>query len=105
QLNFDLLGDYLVTLEDLRSAKITMGRKIRARINATSSAARLCRRYGSQTSVDDTAVVLFTSGSEAAPKGVPLSHRNVLANIAACVEAAKLDNSDVLYGFLPPFHS
>ena len=105
QLNFDLLGDHLITLEDLRSTKITMGRKIRATINATRSAARLSRRYGPQTSVDDTAVILFTSGSEAAPKGVPLSHRNVLANIAACVEAAKLDNSDVLYGFLPPFHS
>lgn len=51
------------------------------------------------------AVVLFTSGSEALPKGVPLSHANLLSNIRGVLEAFHLRPDDVLLGFLPPFHS
>ena len=43
---------------------------------------RYCRRLP-RVDVDDPAVVLFTSGSEAAPKAVPLSHRNLMANLRA----------------------
>lgn len=54
---------------------------------------------------DDEAVLLFTSGSSGEPKGVPLTHRNVLANV--CQFATRLDlppNSAIL-GSLPLFHS
>eukprot|EP01090_Pellita_catalonica_P004454 TRINITY_DN14283_c0_g1_i1.p1 TRINITY_DN14283_c0_g1~~TRINITY_DN14283_c0_g1_i1.p1 ORF type:complete len:492 (-),score=90.81 TRINITY_DN14283_c0_g1_i1:737-2212(-) len=55
---------------------------------------------------DDVAVILFTSGSESAPKGVPLTHRNVLSNISGVGAVAGLDVvSDILLGVLPPFHS
>ncbi|HZT82660.1 MAG TPA: AMP-binding protein [Gemmataceae bacterium] len=54
---------------------------------------------------DQPAVVLFTSGSEKAPKAVPLTHRNLLSNMRAAVEALGVSRHDSLLGFLPPFHS
>lgn len=51
------------------------------------------------------AVILFTSGSEKAPKAVPLSHRNIISNINSALEAYNLGRGDALLGFLPSFHS
>jgi len=54
---------------------------------------------------NDTAVVLFTSGSEKAPKAVPLTHRNILTGVQVGVSALGFKRGDILLGFLPPFHS
>lgn len=51
------------------------------------------------------AVVLFTSGSEKAPKAVPLTHRNIMSNLRSVFEAFALSRNDSLIGFLPIFHS
>jgi acyl carrier protein len=51
------------------------------------------------------AVVLFTSGTEAMPKGVPLSHKNILSNQRASLQAIELVTTDTLLSMLPPFHS
>ncbi len=51
------------------------------------------------------AAVLFTSGSETAPKAVPLTHRNILSNIADVYECFSISSRDCLVGILPPFHS
>ncbi len=52
------------------------------------------------------AVLLFTSGSEALPKCVPLTHTNILSNAAAAFEAlSPLTRTDANYSVLPPFHS
>jgi acyl-CoA synthetase (AMP-forming)/AMP-acid ligase II/acyl carrier protein len=53
----------------------------------------------------ETAVVLFTSGSESLPKAVPLTHTNILTNVRDVLTVARLHEGDVLLGFLPPFHS
>ena len=53
----------------------------------------------------DPAVYLFTSGSESAPKTVPLTHLNLLTNIHDSLGVLQPDQSDSLLGFLPPFHS
>jgi long-chain-fatty-acid--[acyl-carrier-protein] ligase len=53
----------------------------------------------------ETAVLLFTSGTESLPKGVPLSHDNLLSNQRATLACVKLDQSTIMYGVLPPFHS
>jgi acyl-CoA synthetase (AMP-forming)/AMP-acid ligase II/1-acyl-sn-glycerol-3-phosphate acyltransferase/acyl carrier protein len=58
-----------------------------------------------QIEPDETAVVLFTSGSEKAPKAVPLTHRNVMTDVQAGASALGFKRSDILLGFLPPFHS
>ncbi|MBA2224829.1 MAG: AMP-binding protein [Thermogemmata sp.] len=54
---------------------------------------------------EQTAVILFTSGSEKAPKAVPLTHRNILSDQRACLEALQLHRRHSALGFLPMFHS
>src|SRR5439155_93272 len=51
------------------------------------------------------ALVLFTSGSERAPKAVPLTHANILSDMRGAVQLVGLQHQEVLLGFLPPFHS
>ncbi|MEN8735616.1 MAG: AMP-binding protein [Akkermansiaceae bacterium] len=54
---------------------------------------------------DDEAILLFTSGSSGEPKGVPLSHRNLLANVTQFGTQLQLDDDAKLLGCLPLFHS
>jgi long-chain-fatty-acid--[acyl-carrier-protein] ligase len=58
-----------------------------------------------QLSPDQPAFVLFTSGSEKAPKAVPLTHRNILSDQQSGVEVMGMTRGDVMLGFLPAFHS
>ena len=53
----------------------------------------------------DTAVVLFTSGSEGIPKGVELSHRNLLANTRQMLAACDLRDDERFFNAMPLFHS
>ena len=54
---------------------------------------------------NEDAVILFTSGTEAVPKGVPLTHKNILSNQKSLMECIDIFASDVIYSILPPFHS
>ena len=54
---------------------------------------------------DDPAVVLFTSGSEGRPKGVVLSHRAILSNIAQILAVVDFTVEDKVLNALPVFHS
>jgi acyl-[acyl-carrier-protein]-phospholipid O-acyltransferase/long-chain-fatty-acid--[acyl-carrier-protein] ligase len=54
---------------------------------------------------DDWAVILFTSGSEGLPKGVVLSHRNILTNVAQAEASIDFGREDKLFNVLPVFHS
>lgn len=53
----------------------------------------------------DPAVILFTSGSEGTPKGVVLSHRNFVANIAQIFARFDITPADIIFNVLPIFHS
>ncbi|HEV2334831.1 MAG TPA: AMP-binding protein, partial [Stellaceae bacterium] len=53
----------------------------------------------------DPAVILFTSGSEGAPKGVVLSHANLLANCRQLAARVDFSPADHLLNVLPMFHS
>lgn len=53
---------------------------------------------------DALALLLYTGGTTGRPKGVMLSHRNVLAAVDAAIDAAGLDDDDVMFVILPLFH-
>jgi acyl-[acyl-carrier-protein]-phospholipid O-acyltransferase / long-chain-fatty-acid--[acyl-carrier-protein] ligase len=86
----------IVYLEDIR-ASVTAGDKIRGLLNANNP---LVARKP-----DDWAAILFTSGSEGVPKGVVLSHRNMLANAAQAAARIDFGREDKLFNVLPVFHS
>jgi acyl-[acyl-carrier-protein]-phospholipid O-acyltransferase/long-chain-fatty-acid--[acyl-carrier-protein] ligase len=91
----------LVYLEDL-AATLSPIDKFTALIQAkTADVWYKSHSYDS----DDAAVVLFTSGSEGAPKGVVLSHANVLANHQQVKSRIDFNPTDVVLNFLPMFHS
>lgn len=54
---------------------------------------------------EDEAVLLFTSGTEREPKGVPLTHENILFNLSDALQVLEISTNDRLMSILPPFHS
>jgi acyl-[acyl-carrier-protein]-phospholipid O-acyltransferase / long-chain-fatty-acid--[acyl-carrier-protein] ligase len=95
-----LSGVELHYLEDLRD-RITAFDKLWLVLWALR-APRLAARA---TSPEAPAVVLFTSGSEGKPKGVVLSHRALLANIAQIRAVIDFSVDDKILNALPLFHS
>ncbi len=56
-------------------------------------------------SLDDLATIIFSSGSTGEPKGVMLTHYNIMSNIDQMAQTFMLGKGDVLLGVLPFFHS
>jgi len=61
--------------------------------------------YFTPTRLDDVATVLFSSGSEGMPKGILLTHKNLLANIKQVSALLNFQDDDVILNSLPIFHS
>lgn len=55
--------------------------------------------------LDDTAAILFSSGSEGNPKGIMLSHRNLMANIRQVSDVLNVTEQDRVMATLPLFHA
>lgn len=62
-------------------------------------------RYFACVELNDTATILFSSGSEGEPKGIELSHKNLLTNIKQISELLNFRKDDVILNSLPIFHS
>lgn len=89
----------VVYLEDLRAA-IGGGERLRGLVRAL-----LISRLPPPGRPEDRAVVLFTSGTEGAPKGVCLSHANILGNCRQVAARVDFVPSDTVFNALPIFHS
>ena len=96
---FEAAGIDVIRLEDVRS-KISGSAKLAALITQVFNPKSRIRQPKSST-----AVILFTSGSEGVPKGVELTHRNLMANIRQMISMIDIEDSDRLFNSLPLFHS
>ena len=54
---------------------------------------------------EDPAVILYTSGTTSDPKGVVLTHTNLLAERQGAFEVVRVDEHDSILGVLPLFHA
>jgi long-chain acyl-CoA synthetase len=68
-----------------------------------TEAAEMTRRIG-EISPDDIATLVYTSGTTGEPKGVMLSHKNLLANVRSDLTAVSMGKGDVGLSFLPTSH-
>jgi acyl-[acyl-carrier-protein]-phospholipid O-acyltransferase/long-chain-fatty-acid--[acyl-carrier-protein] ligase len=89
-------------LEDFKLS-IKLGHKLSGLIKGMFPAL-VYRLSGDKVSPDQTGVVLFTSGSEGIPKGVALSHANLLANCSQMKSRVDFTSRDVFFNALPIFH-
>ena len=95
----------MVFLEELRKDFSSPQKAVAALKAFLLPASWLGRRHRRSQKASDLATVIFSSGSTGAPKGVMLSHHNIIANIEGIRQAIALKTSDRIMGVLPLFHS
>jgi acyl-[acyl-carrier-protein]-phospholipid O-acyltransferase/long-chain-fatty-acid--[acyl-carrier-protein] ligase len=96
----------MVMIEDL-AGRITKVDKLVWAVVARVVPTALLRRWliPAEVKLDSLATIIFSSGSTGMPKGVMLSHRNIVSDLEATQQAINVDRSDCLLGILPFFHS
>ncbi|MBL8550420.1 MAG: AMP-binding protein [Hyphomonadaceae bacterium] len=85
-------------LDDIK-ARIGFGEKMGALIKGA-----FAKSFAAKGDPDDTAVILFTSGSFGSPRGVALTHANIIANVEQAYAHVDFDPEWVFFNPLPMFH-
>lgn len=95
----------LVFLEELKEG-ISQAKLLSTLLMAMLLPARVLQwLYLPKFDMDATAAILFSSGSEGAPKGVELTHRNLAVNARQVADAFNTLDNDAIMGTLPTFHA
>ena len=97
-------GIELIYLEDLRP-RIGAAEKLLVLFRNTLATGSGIHGYCEGMKPSETAVILFTSGSEGVPKGVELTHHNILSNCRQILAGMDLEDTDRIFNALPIFHS
>jgi len=92
----------MVLIEDIMKS-VTTGEKLKAALK-TFLPADMILNSVHKGDEDDSAVILFTSGSEKDPKAVPLSHKNIISNIEGFSDYVGITGEDKLLANLVFFH-
>ena len=94
-----------VYLEDLKQ-EISKSEQILTLIMSyLLPASWLISLFGHCVKITDPAAILFSSGSEGEPKGVVLSHQNIMGNIKQVSDVLDSEEQDVIVSSLPLFHA
>jgi acyl-[acyl-carrier-protein]-phospholipid O-acyltransferase/long-chain-fatty-acid--[acyl-carrier-protein] ligase len=95
----------LIYLEDIK-AKISKFKQFKTYILARFLPSKLLTLlFIKRVKNSDTAVIMFSSGSEGTPKGIELSHVNIMGNIKQIATVLNPTEQDIMIGSLPIFHS
>jgi long-chain acyl-CoA synthetase len=91
---------YVFTMENVSGAKHWSEIK-KAGVSIDESAVK---ERMAQVKFEDLATIIYTSGTTGNPKGVMLSHKNLLSNVDACIEPIPADKNSRVLSFLPVCH-
>ena len=94
-----------VYMEDIREALPRWRLLAAGLLHALLPPSWFYRLYGRAVDINEPAAILFSSGSESKPKGVVLSHRNIMSNARQISDVLNTRVNDVMMSCLPPFHS
>jgi acyl-[acyl-carrier-protein]-phospholipid O-acyltransferase/long-chain-fatty-acid--[acyl-carrier-protein] ligase len=98
-------GVALHPMEDIR-AGIGKGEALAMLVAAALlPAGVLMALFGRRADPDATAAILFSSGSEGTPKGIELTHRNIMANVRQVADVLNTESEDLVLANLPLFHA
>ena len=94
-------------IEDLAPSVTALAKAVHAAIFLLMPSIFLERTFFSRARgpLDRLATIMFTSGSTGMPKGVMLTHANILANLEAVAQVVQFGPNDRMMGALPFFHS
>ncbi len=100
-----LAGIEVIYLEDLKAQMSKLKGLMMLLLVKALPASLLSMLFVKSANTQDTAAILFSSGSEGTPKGIELSHKNLMGNIKQATTLINPNDNDVMLGTLPIFHS
>ncbi len=95
----------VIYLEDIKEQISKLGSLSMLLLVKSLPSSLLSLLFIKSSHIDDTVAILFSSGSEGRPKGIELTHKNIMGNIKQSSTLINPQDTDVVLGTLPIFHS
>ncbi|MCL1971739.1 MAG: AMP-binding protein [Endomicrobia bacterium] len=107
KINMRHFDDIMIFMEDLKSSVKPLHKLAVLAAVLLFPGKLLVKMFvkGDTKNIDDTATIIFSSGTTGEPKGVMLTHQNIVSNIEAAYLVIKIQDDDIVAGILPFFHS